>query len=98
MLGNDQTVPDLVARITSTNGVPWRDGLPYQHNLTAVRHVIDSQDAGIWTNNIYTGWLAALRALVRAHHRSRLSRGDANPGLGHENAQCPARLLDRTAA
>jgi hypothetical protein len=63
VLGNDQTVPDLVARITSTNGERWRDGLPYQHNLTAVRHVIDSQDAGIWTNNIYTGWLAALRAL-----------------------------------
>ena len=63
VLGNDQTVPDLVARITSTNGVPWRDGLPYQHNLTAIRHVIDSQDAGIWTDNIYTGWLGALRAL-----------------------------------
>jgi hypothetical protein len=63
VLGNDQTVPDLVARITNTNGVHWRDGLPYQHNLTAVRSVIDSQDAGIWTNNIYTGWLAALRAL-----------------------------------
>src|SRR5262249_2282823 len=63
VLGNDQTVPDLVARITATNGVQWRDGLPYQHNLTAVRNVIDSQDAGIWTNNIYTGWLRALRAL-----------------------------------
>ena len=63
VLGNDQTVPDLVARITSTTGERWRDGLPYQHNLTAVRRVIDSQDAGIWTNNIYTGWLAALRAL-----------------------------------
>jgi hypothetical protein len=63
VLGNDQTVPDLVARITATNGVHWRDGLPYQHNLTAVRNVVDSQDAGIWTNNIYTGWLGSLRAL-----------------------------------
>jgi hypothetical protein len=63
VLGNDQTVPDLVARITNTNGEVWRDGLPYQQNLTAVRNVIDSQDAGIWTNNIYTAWLAALRAL-----------------------------------
>jgi hypothetical protein len=63
VLGNDQTVPDLVARITSTNGAPWRDGLPYQQNLTAIRHVIDSQEAGIWTDNIYTAWLAALRAL-----------------------------------
>jgi hypothetical protein len=63
VLGNDQTVPDLVARITNTNGVHWRDGLPYQHNLIAVRNVIDSQDAGIWTDNIYTAWLGALRTL-----------------------------------
>ena len=63
VFGNDQVVPDIVARVTSTNGVPFRDGLPYQHNLTAARNVIDSQDGGIWTNNIYTGWLAALRAL-----------------------------------
>ncbi len=63
VLGNDQTVPDLVARITNTNGEQWRDGLPYQHNLTAVRNVIDSQDAGIWTDNIYTAWLGALRTL-----------------------------------
>jgi hypothetical protein len=63
VLGDDQTVPDLVARITNTNGEHWRDGLPYQHNLTAVRRVIDSQDVSIWTNNMYTGWLGALRAL-----------------------------------
>lgn len=63
VFGNDQTVPDLVARMTATTGVRWRDGLPYAHNLTGVRKVIDSQDAGIWTNNIYTAWLAALRAL-----------------------------------
>jgi len=63
VFGNDQTVPVLVARITNTNGVRWRDGLPYQHNLTAVRNVIDSQDPGIWTDNIYTAWLAAVREL-----------------------------------
>lgn len=63
VFGNDQTVPDLVARITKTDGVRWRDGLPYQHNLTALRKVIDSQEAGMWTNNLYTAWLAALRAL-----------------------------------
>ena len=63
IFGNDQTVPDLVARILDTNGVPFRDGLPYQHNLLAVRRVMDNQDPGIWTNNIYTAWLAALRAL-----------------------------------
>lgn len=65
VLGNNQTVPQLVARMTSTNGVPFRDGpqLPYQHNLLAVRDVIDAQQPGVWTNNIYSAWLSALRGL-----------------------------------
>jgi hypothetical protein len=62
-LGNDQMVPEIIARILDPNGVPFRDGLPYQHNLLAVRKVIDAQDASNWTNNIYAAWLAALRAL-----------------------------------
>ena len=62
-LGNDQTVPEIIARILTTDGVPFRDGLPYQHNLLAVRKVIDKQDPSSWTNNIYNAWLAALRAL-----------------------------------
>jgi hypothetical protein len=63
VFGNDQTVPDLVARITSTNGVPFRDGLPYQHNLLAVRRVVDAQEPSVWSDNMYTAWLAAIRAL-----------------------------------
>jgi hypothetical protein len=65
VLRNDQVVPELVARMTNENGVPFRDGphLPYQHNLLAVRRTIDDQDASIWTDNIYTAWLSALRAL-----------------------------------
>lgn len=63
VFGNDQVVPYLTSRIKSGGGVRWRDGFPYQHNLSAVRKVIDGQDAGIWTNNIYTAWIAALRAL-----------------------------------
>ena len=65
VLGNDQIVPELVARMTNENGVPFRDGpnLPYQHNLLAVRQTIDQQDPGNWTDNIYSAWLAALRAL-----------------------------------
>ncbi len=65
VFGNNQVVPELVARMTNENGVPFRDGphLPFQHNLLAVREVIDDQDPGIWTNNIYTAWLGALRAL-----------------------------------
>ena len=43
-LGNNHVVPDLVERI---EGGPhrFRDGKPYQHNLAAVRNVIDGLDA-----------------------------------------------------
>jgi len=65
VLGNDQVVPELVARMTNENGDPFRDGphLPYQHNLLALREVLDAQDPAVWTNNMYTAWLGALRAL-----------------------------------
>jgi len=65
VLGNDQVIPDLITRMTNENGVPFRDGphLPYQHNLLAARQAIDGQDPSIWTDNIYTAWLGALRAL-----------------------------------
>jgi len=70
VLANDQIVPELVARMTNTAArdstnhmVRWRDGLPYQHNLAAVRNVIDSQDAAAWEDNIYLNWLATLREL-----------------------------------
>jgi hypothetical protein len=41
----------------------FRDGLPYQHNLTAVRAVIDSQEPRVWESNIYMNWLSCLRDL-----------------------------------
>ncbi|MBE0542076.1 MAG: DUF3160 domain-containing protein [Verrucomicrobia bacterium] len=69
VLGNSQTVPLIADRISRTNltladGRPyWRDGLRYQHNLAAVRNVIDRQSAGAWTNSIYNHWLACLREL-----------------------------------
>lgn len=63
VLGNDQVAPEIIGRIQRTNGEPFRDGLPYQHNLAAVRNVIESQSAETWTENIYTAWLGALRAL-----------------------------------
>jgi len=69
VLGNDQVVPELADRISRTNltladGRPyWRDGRRYQHNLAAVRNVVDSQGPEAWTNNIYSSWLACLREL-----------------------------------
>ena len=69
VLANNQVVPDLAERISRTNltladGRPfWRDGWNYQHNLAAVRNVVDSQSPEAWTNNIYSSWLACLREL-----------------------------------
>lgn len=63
VFGNDQVVPNLVERMTNPAGVPFRDGLPYQHNLFAVHNVISNQTPAAWNQNIYTAWLAALRAL-----------------------------------
>lgn len=63
VLGNDQVVPEIVARINNRTGRRFRDGLFYQHNLAAARNVIDRQAQSAWTNNIYVHWLAALREL-----------------------------------
>jgi hypothetical protein len=69
VLGNSQIVPEIAARIARTNLTPadgrpyWRDGRKYQHNLAAVRNVIDSQNPSAWTNSIYNHWLACLRLL-----------------------------------
>jgi hypothetical protein len=62
-LGNDAVVPDLVGRMEAAGGRRFRDGLNYQHNLAAVRDVIDSQDKGVWDENLYMNWLACLREL-----------------------------------
>ncbi len=62
-LGNNQVVPELVSRISDTTGHKFRDGLNYQHNLAAVREVIDEQNEAVWEENIYMAWLATLREL-----------------------------------
>ncbi|MBD1868783.1 DUF3160 domain-containing protein [Cyanobacteria bacterium FACHB-471] len=63
VFGNDQVVPDLIHRVTGKQGRLFRDGLNYQHNLAALRQVIDSQEESIWKDNIYMCWLATLREL-----------------------------------
>lgn len=63
VLGNDHAVPLLVRRIGDPGGVAFRDGLPYQHNLAAVRAVMDSHPPAAWEENLYMGWLGTLRAL-----------------------------------
>jgi len=69
VLGNSQIIPEIAARIARTNLTAadgrayWRDGRQYQHNLAAVRNVIDSQNPSAWTNSVYNHWLACLRLL-----------------------------------
>jgi hypothetical protein len=68
-LMSGQIVPEIAARIARTNLTAsdgrayWRDGRQYQHNLAAVRNVIDGQNPSAWTNSIYNHWLACLRKL-----------------------------------
>jgi hypothetical protein len=65
VFGNNHITPDIVARISNANGHPFRDGKPYQHNLAAVRNVMDLQQDGVWTNSIYASWLGSLRELSK---------------------------------
>ena len=48
---------------TRPHALQFRDGLPYQHNLAAVRAVMDQQTPSAWDSNIYMSWLACLREL-----------------------------------
>jgi len=72
VFGNDHIVSEIAARIARTNLTAadgrdyWRDGYPYQHNLAAVRNVVDKQNESAWTNSIYAHWLACLRELSAA--------------------------------
>jgi hypothetical protein len=62
-LGNDSVVPELVQRMHNPAGRKFRDGLAYQHNLSAAREVISALKKETWTENLYTGWLGCLRTL-----------------------------------
>lgn len=62
-LGNDHVSDVLAQRMENENGVPFRDGYPYQHNLAAVRATLDSQEDAFWQTNMYQNWLGSLRAL-----------------------------------
>lgn len=63
VLGNDQIVPELTANMTRTDGVPFRDGYPYQRNLAAVRFALDARPADSWNGTLYDQWLLTLRSL-----------------------------------
>jgi len=63
VLGNDAAAEVIAKRIEDSGGQVGRDGLPFQHNLLAARSVIDARPREQWNDNLYDGWLSALRAL-----------------------------------
>ncbi len=70
VLANDQVVPQLEAQMRGEfpnqdrpHAQKFRDGLPYQHNLAAVRAVMDQVTPAAWESNLYMNWLATLREL-----------------------------------
>ena len=72
VLANNQVVPEIIAQIdgsvtetTRPHAGVFRDGHPYQHNLAAVRAVMDSHNNRAWEKSIYMNWLASLRELSR---------------------------------
>jgi hypothetical protein len=65
VFGNDHLVPALTQRMKNPAGREFRDGLPYQHNLTAVRNIIDRLPEETWSESLYADWLGCLRELSR---------------------------------
>jgi hypothetical protein len=63
VFANDHTTPRLFDRMTAATGLTFRDVLPYQHNLAAVRNIIDKLPESTWEASIYTRWLRCLREL-----------------------------------
>ncbi len=65
VLQNDHVVPELARAIQRGTGRDFRDGLPYQHNLAALRKTLDEVPESVWQENLYLDWLGCLRTLSR---------------------------------
>jgi hypothetical protein len=63
VFGNNETIPLLTRRMRSQAGKKFRDGLNYQHNLAAVRNLVDRQSESTWRETLYADWLGCLREL-----------------------------------
>ncbi len=72
VFGNDGVVEPLVERMLRTDGLPFRDGLPYQHNLVAARRTLDALTPEYREESIYGRWLYALRTLSQSANDPRL--------------------------
>ncbi|MBI3411561.1 MAG: DUF3160 domain-containing protein [Planctomycetes bacterium] len=65
VFGNDHFTPLLTARMQDQAGKKFRDGLPYQHNLAAVRNVIERLPESTWRESLYADWVGCLRELSK---------------------------------
>lgn len=65
VFGNDHLVPALTTRMKDRVGRQFRDGLNYQHNMTAVRNIIDRLPEDTWSESLYADWLGCLRELSK---------------------------------
>ncbi len=61
-LGNNHLTPTLTDRM-ETGTHKFRDQKNYQHNLAAVRNVLDGLDPKAWDETMYMQWLKTLRTL-----------------------------------
>lgn len=63
VLGNRAAGPEIAERMLNRDGLHFRDGLPYAHNLVALARTFERIPAVAWEESIYTRWLGALREL-----------------------------------
>ena len=61
VLGNTAAAPILADRIRNSDGMPFRDGYPIQHQLGALHDVFNQIEVQSWEENIYTSWLYVLK-------------------------------------
>jgi hypothetical protein len=67
VLGNKIAGEVVADRIEGKNPeedkTKFRDGLPFQNNLSAIKTLIDSLDEITWNGSVYSSWIACLREL-----------------------------------
>ncbi len=74
VFANDGLVPWISDRllINPNGGVPFRDGLPYHHNLLAARATLDLLSTNSWNYSLYSRWLHSLRGITEGVQDARL--------------------------
>ena len=80
VLGQSRAADWLALRIENPQGMPFRDGYPIAHQLSALHEVVDQLPDSAWHSSLYTQWLNALRQL------SQLPKGPGVPQVFQTSA------------